>query len=115
MTRPAIHPGEVLKDELEFLGISAAELARAIDVPKNRVSQILAGKRSITAGTAMRLGYWLGSGPELWLNLQRQYELRLIEQTDGATIRDRVTPLARSAARAEHASPISLQSGRRRH
>jgi addiction module HigA family antidote len=98
MSRPAIHPGEILKDELEYLGFSAADLARALDVPANRVSQILAGKRAISADTALRLGFWLGTGPELWLDLQRQYELRLIEQTDGAAIRGRVTPLDRSAA-----------------
>lgn len=98
MTRPAIHPGEILKDEIDELGMSAAELARSLDVPANRVSQILAGKRSITADTALRLGYWLGTGPELWLNLQRQYELRLIEETDGDAIRNRVTPLTRPAA-----------------
>lgn len=98
MVRPAIHPGEILKDELGFLDMSAAALARALDVPANRVSQILAGKRAISTDTAVRLGYWLGTGPEFWLNLQRQYELRLIEQTDGAAIRSRVTPLARPAA-----------------
>jgi addiction module HigA family antidote len=98
MARPVIHPGEVLKDELEFLEMSAAELARALDVPANRVSQLLAGKRAITADTAVRLGYWLGTGPELWLNLQRQYELHLIEETDGPAIRSRVTPLTRTAA-----------------
>jgi addiction module HigA family antidote len=98
MRRPAIHPGEILKDELEFLGFSAADLARALDVPPNRVSQILAGKRSISADTAFRLGYWMGTGPEFWLNLQRQYELRLIEQTDGASIRSRISPLDRNAA-----------------
>jgi addiction module HigA family antidote len=98
MGRPAIHPGEILRDELGFLGMSAAELARALDVPPNRISQILAGKRSISADTAVRLGYWLGTGPEFWLNLQRQYELRLIEQTDGPEIRRSVTPLTRTAA-----------------
>jgi len=98
MARPAIHPGEILKDELDFLEMSAAGLARALDVPPNRVSQILAGKRSISADTALRLGYWMGTGPEFWLNLQRQYELRLIEQTDGASIRSRITPLDRNAA-----------------
>jgi addiction module HigA family antidote len=98
MGRPAIHPGEILKDELEFLEMNAAELARALDVPANRVSQLLAGKRAITADTAVRLGYWLGTGPELWLNLQRQYELHLIEETDGPAIRSRVTPLTRTAA-----------------
>lgn len=98
MSRPAIHPGEILKDELEYLDISAAELARALDVPANRVSQILSGKRAISTDTAVRLGYWIGTGPAFWLNLQHQYELRLIEQTDGDTIRSRVTPLDRPAA-----------------
>lgn len=98
MERPVIHPGEILKDELTFLEISASELARALDVPANRVSRILAGKRSISADTAVSLGYWLGTGPEFWLDLRRQYELRLIEQTDGAAIRSRGTPLARTAA-----------------
>lgn len=96
--RPAIHPGETLKDELEYLGFSAADLARALDVPANRVSQILAGKRAISADTALRLGYWLGTGPELWLNLQHQYELRLVEQIDGAAIRGRVIPFDHGAA-----------------
>lgn len=98
MARPAIHPGEILKEELDFLSMSGAELARALDVTPNRVSQILAGKRAISADTALRLGYWLGTGPEFWLNLQRQYELRLIEQTDGQRIRSRVTPLVHNAA-----------------
>lgn len=96
--RPAIHPGEVLKDELDVLDMSAAELARAIDVSPNRISQILSGKRAISADTALRLGYWLGTGPEFGLNLQRQYELRLIEQTDGPAIRSRITPLAHLVA-----------------
>lgn len=90
-SRPAIHPGEMLSHEFEYLGLSADDLARALDVPAHRVSRILAGKRAISADTASRLGSWLGTDPELWLNLQRQYELRLIEQTDGAAVRDRVT------------------------
>ncbi|MCA9858850.1 MAG: HigA family addiction module antidote protein [Thermomicrobiales bacterium] len=98
MACPAIHPGEILKEELDFLSISGADLARALDVTPNRVSQILSGKRAISTDTALRLGYWLGTGPEFWLNLQRQYELRLIEQTDGPRIRERVTPLVRDAA-----------------
>lgn len=87
MTRPAIHPGEILADELQELDMSAAELGRILQVPTNRVTQILAGKRSITADTALRLGQWLGTGPELWMNLQKSYELRLAEQTIGAEIR----------------------------
>ncbi|WP_026988890.1 HigA family addiction module antitoxin [Fodinicurvata fenggangensis] len=75
MARTPIHPGEILADELEELGFSAAELARLIDVPANRISQILAGKRNITADTALRLGRYFGTSPDLWMNLQKAYEL----------------------------------------
>src|SRR5688572_19807107 len=75
--REPIHPGEFLGDELVEIGISAAELARLIRVPANRVSQILAGKRAISADTALRLGRYFGTGPNLWLNLQKAYELDL--------------------------------------
>lgn len=87
MSRPPIHPGEILADELAELEMSAAELARALHVPTNRITQILAGKRAITADTALRLGQWFGTGPELWLNLQKPYDLRLAEQEHGAEIR----------------------------
>jgi addiction module HigA family antidote len=87
MARPAIHPGEILADELQELNMSAAELARTLHVPTNRISQILAGRRAITADTALRLGQWLGTGPELWMNLQKSYELRLAEQEKGDEIR----------------------------
>jgi addiction module HigA family antidote len=92
MARPAIHPGEILADELEELGISAAELARTLHVPTNRITQILKGQRAITADTALRLGQWLGTGPELWLNLQKAYELRLAEQEVGPEIARTITP-----------------------
>ncbi len=75
MAREPIHPGEILADELTELGISATELARQIKVPANRISQILSGKRSITADTALRLGRWFGTGPKIWLNLQQTYDL----------------------------------------
>ena len=75
MARNPIHPGEILADELIDLGISAAELARQINVPANRISQILSGKRSVTADTALRLGKWFGTGPKIWLNLQQAYDL----------------------------------------
>jgi addiction module HigA family antidote len=75
MAREPIHPGEILADELTELGISASELARQIKVPANRISQILSGKRSITADTALRLGRWFGTGPKIWLNLQQAYDL----------------------------------------
>jgi addiction module HigA family antidote len=87
MARPPIHPGAILADELEELKMSAAELARALHVPTNRITQILAGKRAVTADTALRLGQWFGTGPELWINLQKSYELRLAEQEKGREIR----------------------------
>jgi antitoxin HigA-1 len=84
--RQAIHPGEILSDELQEVGITAAELARQIDVPSNRISQIINGKRSITGDTALRLGHWFGTSAQFWLNLQTSYELRLAEQQAGDAI-----------------------------
>ena len=75
MAREPIHPGEILADELEEIGITGAELSRQIDVPANRISQIVRGMRDITADTALRLGQFFGTGPELWMNLQKTYEL----------------------------------------
>jgi addiction module HigA family antidote len=75
MPREPIHPGEILADELAELEMPAAELARAIRVPTNRITQIIQGKRSVTADTALRLGKWFGTGPVFWLNLQKLYEL----------------------------------------
>jgi addiction module HigA family antidote len=80
MARTPIHPGEILSEELAELNIAAAELAREIKVPPNRITQIIAGKRSISADTALRLGKWLGTGPRLWLNLQQTYELDLASE-----------------------------------
>jgi addiction module HigA family antidote len=76
MSRTPIHPGEILGDELKEIGITGAALSRQIKVPENRVPQIIAGKRSITADTALRLGKWFGTTPAFWLNLQKSYELR---------------------------------------
>ena len=92
MDRPPIHPGEILADELAELQMSAAQLGREIHVPTNRITQILAGRRAITADTALRLGWWFGTGPELWLNLQKAYELRLVEQEVGTEIRSTIIP-----------------------
>jgi addiction module HigA family antidote len=92
MARPAIHPGEMLADELHELGMSAAALARELHVPANRITRILHGRRAITADTALRLGRWFGTGPELWMNLQKQYELRLAEAEVGQEIRETITP-----------------------
>jgi proteic killer suppression protein len=83
----AIHPGEHLAEELKTLGMSAAELARKIDVPTNRVTQILNGERSITGDTALRLAHFFGTSPEFWLNLQNLYELRLAQQKAGKAIK----------------------------
>jgi addiction module HigA family antidote len=84
--RTSIHPGEILKDELVELGLSAAELARQIEVPPNRVSRILSGRRAVTADTALRLARWFGTSAELWMNLQQTYELDLARQRVGAAI-----------------------------
>ena len=75
MFKRAIHPGQVLKDELEELAVMPTEFARQIEVPPNRVSQIIGGKRAITGDTALRFGQWFGTDPQFWLNLQTQYEL----------------------------------------
>jgi antitoxin HigA-1 len=87
MTRTPIHPGEHLAQELEELGLSAAELSRQIDVPVNRITGIINGQRGITADTALRLGHWFGTSPEFWLNLQSLYELRLAQAEVGARVK----------------------------
>jgi antitoxin HigA-1 len=86
MIRAPVHPGEVLAEELDELGVSPSELARQIGVPPNRISQILAGKRSITGDTALRLGHWFGTNPPFWLNLQRLHDLRIAERAVGAAV-----------------------------
>ena len=82
-----IHPGEHLAEELEELGMSAAELARQLKVPTNRITGILKGQRAITGDTALRLGHFFGNSPQFWLNLQSLYELRLAEQKAGKAIK----------------------------
>ncbi len=89
MARTPIHPGEILADELEELDMSAAELARLIDVPANRISQIIAGKRNVTADTALRLGRYFGTSADLWMNLQKVYELD-VARTEIGTDLDRL-------------------------
>jgi antitoxin HigA-1 len=86
MTRTPIHPGEHLAEELRELDMSAAELARQIDVPVNRITGILNGQRSITADTALRLAHWFGTSGEFWLNLQKLYELRLAQARIGEVV-----------------------------
>jgi addiction module HigA family antidote len=87
MAITAIHPGEHLAEELEALGMSAAELARQLKVPTNRVTGILNGQRAVTGDTALRLGHFFGTSAEFWLNLQSLYDLRLAEQKSGKSIR----------------------------
>lgn len=86
MTRPAIHPGEILADELAELGITPTELSRLIKVPPNRVTQIIHGRRGITGDTALRLGHWFGNNPQFWLNLQSAYDIRMAEMRAGEEI-----------------------------
>jgi addiction module HigA family antidote len=87
MARRPIHPGEHLSEELEELAMSAAELARRLGVPTNRVTAILNGQRGITGDTALRLAHFFGTSPEFWLNLQNRYELRLAETKSGSAIK----------------------------
>lgn len=86
MARTPIHPGEILGDELEEIGLSAKRLADVIQVPPNRLYQILAGKRNITADTALRLGQYFGTSAHFWMNLQSAYELDLARQQLGKAI-----------------------------
>ncbi len=88
MGRTAIHPGEHLAEQLETLGMSAAEIARQIKVPTNRITEILRGRRSITGDTALRLGHFFGTSPDFWINLQKLYELRMAENRAGRIIKD---------------------------
>jgi len=87
MAVTAIHPGEHLAEELEALDMSAAELARNMGVPTNRVTQILNGTRAITGDTALRLAHFFGTSAQFWLNLQSLYDLRLAQQKAGKSIK----------------------------
>ncbi len=87
MARTAIHPGEHLAEELSELGMSAAELARQLGVPTNRITEILNGRRAITGDTALRLAHFFGTSAEFWLNLQSLYEIRLADRRAGKSIR----------------------------
>ena len=92
--RPPIHPGEILAEEIDYLGMSPDQLARVLSVSTDEMTQILEGQCPITASMALRLSRWLGTGPELWMNLQSQYELRLARQTLSEEIERTVTPRA---------------------
>lgn len=88
MLKRAVHPGLVLKDELRERNITPTALARQIDVPPNRIGQIIAGKRSVTGDTALRLGRWFGTDPQFWLNLQVHYDLVMADRKVGEAIRE---------------------------
>lgn len=105
-----VHPGEVLREEyLAPMGMSANALAQAIGVPANRVSAIVAGKRSVTADTALRLARALGTTPAFWLNLQQSYELRLAEQDKETAAAIREIRRVAGSHRRHRASPRNLR------
>jgi addiction module HigA family antidote len=90
-----IHPGEILKEDfMADLGLSAHQLAAALRVPPNRISQIIAGKRAISADTALRLARYFRTSPQLWLSLQQAYDLKVTERKTGRAIERRITPRA---------------------
>src|SRR5690242_19654313 len=86
MPRTPIHPGEILAEELEDSGLSAKKLADVIEVPPNRLYQLLSGRRNVTADTALRLGRYFGMSADFWMNLQSAYELDLARQQVGKAI-----------------------------
>ena len=85
-----VHPGEILREELEELGLNANFMAKAMAVPANRVTAILKGQRGVTADTALRLSKFFGTTPQVWLNLQKTYELRVAEEESGKIIAENV-------------------------
>jgi addiction module HigA family antidote len=87
MAITAIHPGKHLAEELNELRMSAAEFARQLNVPTNRITEILNGRRAITGDTALRLAHFFGTSAEFWLNLQSLYEIRLAERKSGKSIK----------------------------
>ena len=114
MARTPIHPGEILREELELLDMSAAEFARQLNVPTNRITGILNEERAVTADTALRLGHWFGTSAEMWLNMQNLYELRLAEQEVGAEIRKlpkpfRLTYTLKDGSRITENHPLPMQ------
>ncbi|WP_447969326.1 HigA family addiction module antitoxin [Nitrospira sp. M1] len=93
--RDPIHPGEHLADELEEIGMNGHELAKRLDLPFNRIYQILRGQRSITASTALRLGTFFDVHPEFWMNLQKRYDLQVAQKIEHHNLK-KIKPLKRS-------------------
>lgn len=87
-----IHPGEVLAEQIEALGVTASEAARALGVPHSRLSQILHGRRAMTVDTALRLSRWLGTDDEFWMNVQVRYDLDVAKDRTGEAIALAVKP-----------------------
>ncbi len=87
-----VHPGEILREELQTLDLSANHLSKALDVPVNRITAILSGQRGVTADTALRLARYFGTTPQVWLNLQQTYDLRRAEIAAGQRITECVRP-----------------------
>ena len=107
MLKRAAHPGEILKHELAEIGMTPTELARQIEVPANRLSQIINGKRSITGDTALRLAHWFNTDPQFWMNLQTQFDLVAAKEAAGAAIEALPTAPAHRAGSA----PPGLSQG----
>ena len=105
MGRLAIHPGEHLAEQLEELGMSAAELGRQLKVPTNRITEILNGQRVVTGDTALRLGHFFGTSAQFWLNLQALYDLRTAEQKTGTIIRR--LPTLRGRQHKKSSTPVT--------
>ena len=101
MPRSPIHPGEHLAQQLQSLRMSAAELARQLKVPTNRITAIINGQRAVTGDTALRLAHFFGTSGEFWLNLQKLYDLRVAERKAGDSIKDLPTLVVRRSGRAE--------------
>ncbi|HEX9323546.1 MAG TPA: HigA family addiction module antitoxin [Xanthobacteraceae bacterium] len=90
---PLAHPGRLLKREMTLRGLSANRLALDLGVSSGRVSDILEGRRSITADSAVRLGRYFGDSPQFWVALQSQYDIALVEREQGAEIAKRMRPV----------------------
>jgi antitoxin HigA-1 len=91
---PVAHPGRLLKRELVARALSANRLALDLGVPSGRITDIINGRRSITADTAVRLGRYFGNGGQFWIDLQSQYDIAVVERERGVEIRKRVRPVA---------------------
>ena len=102
-----VHPGEILAEELEELGLSANAFAKTLGVPTNRITAILNGQRGVTADTALRLARYFGTGPQMWLNLQKTYELRRAELDSWENIKLTVRPRELAIAEGTDEAPYT--------